>query len=368
MKILRLATVVAMVSIVALAFGQAAKAEPFKLNGEPKPAWLYFDVKSDGGWTQAAHESRLRVEKHFGWNIPFVEKIPEEVSATKAAAEKYISRGHKIIIGGGFGHSDAFLELSEKYPDVAFILPAGATNSNNLQGIYGRTYEAHYLCGMAAGALSKANKIGYVAANPYGIVNWAVNAYLIGARKTNPNITLNVVYTGAWNDPIKERAAAQALVEQGVDVIGQHVDTPTPQIVAQENGLYATGHHRDMSEFAPKATQCSQAWVWDRYLIPKIQEMIDGVWDPAAKPYGDFIHIHDGGNDIVCCGDAVPAATVTMINDEKDAMANGKHVFEGPLYDQAGTLRVKEGEVPSDGDLWGMDWLLQGIVGTTKTL
>ena len=65
---------------------------------------------------------------------------------------------------------------------------------------------------------------------------------------------------------------------------------------------------------------------------------------------------------------AVPAATVTMINTEKDAMANGKHVFEGPLYDQAGTLRVKEGEVPSDGDLWGMDWLLQGIVGTTKTL
>ena len=48
MKMLRLATIVAMVSIVALAFGQAAKAEPFKLNGEPKPAWLYFDVKSDG--------------------------------------------------------------------------------------------------------------------------------------------------------------------------------------------------------------------------------------------------------------------------------------------------------------------------------
>ena len=94
MKILRVASIAAMVSVVALAFGQAAKAEPFKLNGKPKPAWLYFDVKSDGGWTQAAHESRLRIEKHFGWNIPFVEKIPEEVSATKAAAEKYISRGH----------------------------------------------------------------------------------------------------------------------------------------------------------------------------------------------------------------------------------------------------------------------------------
>lgn len=368
MKILRYATAVAMVSLVALAFGQAATAEPFKLKGEPKVAWLYFDVKTDGGWTQAIHESKLKIDKHFGWDIPFVEKIPEVVSQIKPAAERYIRRGYNIIFGSGYGHSDGFLELAEKYPDVAFIVPAGATNAQNLAGIYGRSYEPHYLCGMAAGALTKSNKIGFVAANPFGIVNWAVNGYLIGARKVNPDVTLHVVYTGAWNDPVKERAAAQALVEQGVDVIGQHVDTPTPQIVAEENGIYATGHHRDMSEFAPNANVCSHLWVWDRYLIPKIQEMIDGVWNPGSQPYGDFIHIQDGGNDIACCGDAVPAEIVARIEKEKEAIANGYHVFEGPLYDQAGTLRVKAGEVPSDTDLWGMDWLLQGIVGSTKTL
>ena len=368
MKTLCLAMAIAMVSIVGFAFQQAAKAEPFKLSGDPKPAWLYFNVKSDGGWTQAIHESKEKIDAHFGWSIPYVENIPEVVSSIMPAAERYIKRGHNIILGSAYGHSDAFQELAEKHPDVAFIIPGGHTNSGNLQGIYGRSYEPHYLCGMAAGALTKSNKIGFVAANPFGVVNWTVNGYLLGARMVNPDVTLHVVYTGAWNDPVKERAATQALVEQGVDVIGQHVDTPTPQIVAQENGIYGTGHHRDMSEFAPEATQCSHLWVWDRYLIPKIQEMVDGTWDPGAQPYGDFIHIHDGGNDIACCGDAVPADIVARINAEKAALANGKHVFEGPLYDQKGTLRVKEGEVPSDGDLWGMDWLLQGIVGTTKTL
>ena len=73
-------------------------------------------------------------------------------------------------------------------------------------------------------------------------------------------------------------------------------------------------------------------------------------------------------NDIACCGDAVPADIVAKIESEKAAIADGKHVFQGPLYDQEGTLRVKEGEVPGDGDLWGMDWLLQGVVGSTKTL
>ena len=47
---------------------------------------------------------------------------------------------------------------------------------------------------------------------------------------------MTVIFTGAWNDPVKERAAASALADQGIDVIGQHVDTPTPQIVAQELG------------------------------------------------------------------------------------------------------------------------------------
>ena len=47
MNIFRLALAGIIFSIVASSFGQAAKAEPFKLNGDPKPAWLYFDVKSE---------------------------------------------------------------------------------------------------------------------------------------------------------------------------------------------------------------------------------------------------------------------------------------------------------------------------------
>ena len=75
-------------------------------------------------------------------------------------------------------------------------------------------------------------------------------------------------YTGAWNDPVKERAAAVALIDQGDDVIGQHVDSPTPQLVAQERGVYGTGHHRDLRQIAPKATLCSSVWIWDKFLIP----------------------------------------------------------------------------------------------------
>ena len=338
-------------------------AEPHKLDGAPKVAMIYFSEVNDGGWTEALFEARERMEAELGFEITWVEKIPEVASQVINAADRLIRRGHNIIIGGAFGHSDAFKTLSEKYPNVAFLNPAGTTNGANLNGFYGRTYESQYLCGIAAGGLTKSNKIGFVAANPFGLVNWTVNAYLLGARQVNPDVKLHVVYTGSWNDPVKERAAAQALVEQGVDVIGQHVDTPTPQVVAEENGIYGTGHHRDMAQYAPKATQCSSLWVWDRYLTPTIKSIIAGTWDPSTRPYGDFVHIKSGGTDITCCGDMVPADVAAKVQSERQALIDGKHVFEGPIYDQAGTLRVKAGETPGDGDLWGMDYLVDGVVG-----
>ena len=168
----------------------------------------------------------------------------------------------RFIIGTAFGYSDSFKELSEKYPQVAFLNASGTTNGPNLESFYGRTYESQYLCGMVAGAMSKSGKLGFVAAHPIGVVNWNINAYALGAQKMNPSAQVTVVFTGAWNDPVKERAAASALIDQGAEVIGENIDTPTPAIVAQERGIYATGHHRDAREFAPKSTLCSSVWTW----------------------------------------------------------------------------------------------------------
>ena len=346
------------VLIVSLILSAPLFAEKI-ISGDPKPAMIIFTQVNDGGWSQALDEARQRMEKALGISIPVVENVPENAAAIKPPAELFIDRGFNIILGSAFGYSDAFKELAEKYPDVVFLNPAGTTNAKNLMGYYGRTYESQYLCGMAAGAMSKTGKLGFVAANPFGLVNWTVNAYLLGARTMNPDATLNVIFTGAWNDPVKERAAAQALIEQGVDVLGQHVDTPTPQIVAAENNILATGHHRDLSEFS-SATQCSSIWVWDKFLTPQIEKIAAGTWEMA--PYGAFLSIADGGTDIECCGDKISAAQKAKIMAERDAVIAGKHVFTGPLVDVEGNERVAAGETMGDADLWGMDWFVDGVI------
>ncbi|MBP7565125.1 MAG: BMP family ABC transporter substrate-binding protein [Burkholderiaceae bacterium] len=343
-----------------LTAGTASAQAGFSLTGKPVIAMLYYGPKNDGGWTQAFDEARVKIEAALGQKVQFVENVGEDASVIKPAAERFISRGANIVIGTAFGQSDSFKDLAAKHPKVAFLNASGTTNGPNLESFYGRTYESQYLCGMAAGAASKSGKLGFVAANPFGVVNWTVNAFALGAQKINPAATVNVIYTGTWNDPVKERAAASALIDQGADVIGQHVDSPTPQIVAQERGVYGTGHHRDLRQFAPKATLCSSVWVWDKFLVTELRKIIAGNWKP--EPYGAFIPMSAGGTDIAGFGAAVPADKVKVIQAERDAIMKGKHIYAGPLNDREGKQRVAAGAVLSDADLWKMDWYVKGVV------
>ena len=345
---------------IAIACAAAPHAAGFTLSEPPKIAFLYFAEKTDGGWTQAFDEARPKIEDALGMKIPFVENVPEVAGQIRPAAERFIQRGHNVIIGTAFGYSDTFKELSEKYPKVAFLNASGTTNGPNLESFYGRTYESQYLCGMAAGGVSKTGKLGFVAAHPIGPVNWTINAYQLGAQQMNPKATVTVIFTGAWNDPVKERAAAQALAEQGIDVIGQHVDTPTPQIVAQERGIYGTGHHRDLREFAPKATLCSSAWTWDKHLAPTLKKVAAGNWQPSA--YGAFPGIKDGGTEIACCNAVVPKEVVDKVMAERAAIVGGKHVFSGSIKDTAGAERVAAGAALDDAGLWKMDWFVPGVI------
>ena len=337
-----------------------AGAAEFKLSAPPKVAMIYLNAKNDGGWQQAVDEARQKIEKAIGIQIAYVESIPDDAAKITPAVERYIQRGYIIIIGTSFGYSDAFKTLAQKHPDVAFIDISGTQHGPNLGSVYGRTYESQYLCGMAAGAMSKSGNIGFVTAHPLGLVNWTINAYALGAQAVNPKAVVHAVFTGAWDDPVRERAAASALIDQGADVLGQNIDTPTTQIVAQERGIYGTGHDRDFREFAPKATLCSSVWVWDRFFVPEIKKIAAGKWTPDQ--YGEFPGIKDGGTDIACCNAIMPKDVVDKIMVARQAIIDGKHIFAGPLADRDGKERVPDGKVLDDADLWKMNWYVKGVV------
>ena len=215
---------------------------------------LHIGSITDAGYNQA-HAEGIQVMKR---NLPEVEVIEVENVAEGADAERLmesmIKRGARLIIPASFGYLEPALRVAQRNPEVKFAHPGGYKRLPNLTTYWASTPEAFYLLGMAAGKVTKTNKIGYVVALPISFFLANVNAFELGARSVNPQVETRVVFTGTFLDPAKEATAAAALLDQGADVLGVIVDSPITVVqTAEKRGAYSVGYHYlGAQKFAPE--------------------------------------------------------------------------------------------------------------------
>ena len=163
-------------------------------------------------------------------------------------------------------------ELASEYPDVVFEHASGyKMNDTNFGNYFGRIYQPCYLSGIAAGAITEANRIGYVAAFPIPEVIRGINAFTLGAQRVNPDVEVHVAWTLTWFDPAIEGDTASALLEAGADVIAMHQDSTAAGIAAQEAGARWVAYNSDMSAFAPDAYITAPVWTWGPYYASIIE-------------------------------------------------------------------------------------------------
>src|SRR4249919_1746952 len=123
--------------------------------------------------------------------------------------------------------------------------------------------EAQYVAGVVAGLTTKTNKLGFIAAKPIPQVLRNINSFTLGARSVNPKVTTNVVFTGDWSLPVKEAEAANSLIDQGVDVLTMHVDSPKVIVqTAEKRGVFVSGYHANQAILAPKGYLTGAEWNW----------------------------------------------------------------------------------------------------------
>lgn len=341
----------------------ATPALAFKLEGEPKIAFIYGATAKDGGWNEALDAARAAVEQELGLTVAVTENIPEEATALKNAIDLYVKRGFNIIVGTTYGYSDGILEAAKQYPEVAFVNASGTTNAPNLEGFYARTYQGWYLAGMAAAGASKSGKLGILGGFPVGVVNWDINAFALGAQAVNPTAQVNVVYTNSWWDPVKEGQVTEALLDQGADVIANNLSSSAPFIAAEARGAASIGFQLDMRQHAPKGSLTSVMFRWDKYLVPTIKAIVDGTWQPSE--WGAFPGMAEGVVAMAPLSELVPAEVQARIAEAQAKMAaGGLSPFTGPIKKQDGSEAVAAGATLDDGALWKMDFLVAGTVGT----
>lgn len=350
-------------AVSALCAGVASTAQAqVTLEDEPKVAFLYYSATNDGGWTQALDRGRLKMQEQLGIEAAFVEDVEETSEAVRQAAEIFLSRGYNIIIGTSYGFGDGLLELAGEYPEIAFLNVAGETAADNLETFYARTYQPWYLAGMAAGAMTESGTIGIIAGFPVSVVNWDVNAFARGAQSMNPDVEVIVTFLNSWYDPVKERQAAEAIMEQGADVLATNMSSTAPMVAAEEAGIWSIGFQNDMSAAAPTKHLTSVVFNWETYFAPVIEEIAAGDWTSSGLP---LVGLEYGTADITPLNDAVPADVAEQIMATRTAFAEGTATpFDGPVVKQDGTEVVAAGAAVDEDGLWGMDYLVAGITGT----
>jgi basic membrane protein A len=258
------------------------------------------------------------------------------------------------------------INVAKDFPNTVFVHISGFMTAENVGTGFAKIEEPRFVSGMIAGRMTKSNKLGYVAAFPIPEVIRGINAFTLGVRKVNPAATVKVVWTSTWFNPETERAAAEALLDGGVDVTAQHQDSPATLQAAEERGALGVGYDSpNMSAKAPKATLTSPIFNWTPFYSQTVQAVLDATWT-SSQYWGGW---KDGAVDLAPFGEMVPAEVKTEAEAEIAKFKSGEQsiytIFTGPLKDQTGAEKVAAGTAMTDEELLGMTWFVEGVDGET---
>ncbi|MEL6397847.1 MAG: BMP family ABC transporter substrate-binding protein [Cyanobacteria bacterium J06607_6] len=337
--------------------------------------FIYVGPKDDFGYNQAHAEGAAAMVA----NVPGI-KIVEEASVPETSAVAETMRnmieidGVKVLFPTSFGYFDPYiLELAEEFPEVQFFHAGGlyqdGVHPDNVGSYFGYIDEAQYVAGVVAGYMSQSGKLGFVAAKPIPQVLRNINAFTLGAKSVNPDITTQVIFTGDWALPVKEAEATNSMADQGIDVVTCHVDSPKVVMeTAEKRGIFASGYHADQGPLAPEGYLTGAEWDWSSIYTQLGEQFLAGQTLMA----GDIPHILRGGLAGNFCklsayGPAVTDEAKAAADAAKEQIMSGELViYKGELKDNTGGTILPSGEEYKQDniELEKMDYLIEGVQGS----
>lgn len=358
--------VVGFAALTAMIPGLAAKAA--ESGEELVVGFIYTGPRDDFGWNQAHAVAARQIAEMDNVRVIEQENVPETERVSNVMQSMIQLDGAKVLFPTSFGFWDFIMSVAPRYEDVLFVHAGGIWEEGdpaNTIGYRGYMEEGHYCAGIAAGRMTKNNRIGFIGSHPLYFLFNNCNGFTMGARSVNPDVTCRVIMTGSWNDPTRESEAVSSMVDQGVDVIVANVDSPQVVIEAAERrGVYTVGYHTDQSSLAPEGFLTGSEWNWGR------GETFVEAW----RSGGDYPNLLRGGfkDDMVLLspfGDAVPEDVREEVLAAREGFRDDTLKFyKGPLKDAEGRTVLEDGEVIDNGDhefKVSVDWFVEGTRGDT---
>lgn len=259
--------------VMGLLLGPAVAAKKFRIaigfNGSIK----------DKGWYEGAYEAAQRLKKDPAVvEVAYHENIKN--ADIEGAMRRWAVEGFNLIFGHSYEFGEPARKLAKEFPNTIFAIPFFFKTKGfpNVVNYGAQSLDIVFAAGSLAALMSKSKKIGVIGGHPVPHKIAEHNGYKLGARHVVPDIQVTSVYINDWFDASKAKEAANAMIEQGVDVV---YTTASPMGIgaiygAQEKGVNAIGTYMDWSILAPDTVISSVVYVWDVPMQQMVKDMKRG--------------------------------------------------------------------------------------------
>jgi basic membrane lipoprotein Med (substrate-binding protein (PBP1-ABC) superfamily) len=237
-----------------LVLGACGESDPRtdSANQAFKVALLTPGPISDQSWNAGAYRGLMRIRDSLGAKVSHIQtKTPAEFDEN---FRQYGAAGYNLVFGHGYEFQDAARRVAPQFPRTIFVTTSGTTMGPNLAGISFGFADASYLAGIAAGALTRTNRVGMIGGTELPPVAESFRAFEAGARASNPSVKAVTSYIGNWDDVGAGKEQALAQLSQGIDVIFQNADAAglgVFQAVREHKNALAFGSNSNQNSVAP---------------------------------------------------------------------------------------------------------------------
>ncbi|WP_374991182.1 BMP family protein [Streptomyces sp. LHD-70] len=285
-------TAVAVAALALLATGCGGTSGEGAGEQGDKGMAIAFDIggQGDQSFNDAAYAGLEKARAEFGYKGEAVEPKDGESDADKVQRLKQLARqGYDPVVGIGFIYANATKEAAEAYPDTTFgIVDDSTVKAKNVASLVFNEEQGSYLAGVAAAKASKSKSVGFVGGVDVPLIHKFEAGFAQGVKDTDPKVKVITQYLtetaeeGGFSSPDKGKAAAEAQIEKGADVIYQAAGLSGQGVVeaAAKEKKWAIGV--DSDQYKQKALGA-----YKEYILTSATKDVGGAVFALAKSVED---------------------------------------------------------------------------------
>lgn len=356
-----------------------AKGRPIKLSTEPvqeegssgglvgrlkglvrpaptlRVAFVYMARPERDVWVASQDRGRQEMERTLEGRVSTSTWcVGDDGLDAEATVEAALADGADVLVGTSPMLIRACRRGASRYPKAHVLNCSVSMPYPGVRTYQVRMYEATFVAGMLAGALSRRPRVGYVAAAPLMQTFSEINAFVLGVQSVRPDMQVDLAWSGV--DP----GAFDALVAAGDGVV-MHSDTSCLDLRLDYAGLCRIDGDGLSLLALPR-------WHWGVLFSKLVGAILVGAWDASpSRSDGTAVNYWWGlssGTFDLALAPEVPDGVRALAKTLSDDVAQSRlRVFERRVVAQDGSVWNDGSRWLDQDDVLRMDFLCKGVEG-----